>query len=153
MTETQDHRGRIVVGVDGSEHSKLALRWAARVAAAEGARIDAVTAWHYPTYAGYAGVPEDYTPKEEFERMLADTVDDVFGTDRPADMRLLTVQGGAAAVLLDAGKDAVMLVVGSRGHGGFMGLLLGSVSSKVAEHATCPVLVVHRQESATDAPS
>lgn len=69
-------------------------------------------------------------------------VDDVFGEQRPNGMQLRAIQGGGAPVLLDASRDALMVVVGSRGRGGFAGLLLGSVSAKVAEHAECPVLVV-----------
>jgi len=141
--ETPARRPRIVVGVDGSEHSKLALRWAARIAAAEGAQLDAVTAWHYPAYTGYAVLPAEYAPQQEFAKLLTETVDEVFGDQRPEGLRLRTVEGAAAAVLLAASRDALMTVVGSRGHGGFAGLLLGSVSSAVAEHAGCPVLVVH----------
>jgi nucleotide-binding universal stress UspA family protein len=62
-------------------------------------------------------------------------VDEVFGTDRPAGLRLRVLEGPAAARLLSASEQALMLVVGSRGRGGFAGLLLGSVSAKVAEHA------------------
>jgi nucleotide-binding universal stress UspA family protein len=148
MTETEDPRPRIVVGVDGSQHSKLALTWAARLASAEDARIEAIFTWEMPTTAyGYYG--GDYPTASEMEKVLIDTVDEVFDGQCPDGMQLRAVQGGAAATLLDASRDALMLVVGSRGHGGFMGLLLGSVSAKVAEHATCPVLVVH--ESAHDA--
>lgn len=142
MTEAQQSRPRIVVGVDGSEHSKLALRWAARIAASENARIDVVAAWEFPTSA-YDAVPESFIGQDEMEKELDDTVVEVFGADRPDGLELHAGRGGAAAMLLDASKDALMLVVGSRGHGGFVGLLLGSVSAKVAEHATCPVLVVH----------
>jgi nucleotide-binding universal stress UspA family protein len=134
---------RIVVGVDGSEHSKQALRWAARLASGEGARLDAIAAWEFPTMIGWNAMPPGYSPKLDIEKSLTETVDEVFGANRPADMRLRSFEGPAANVLLKAGKGALMMVVGSRGHGGFLGLLLGSVSAKVAEFATCPVLVVH----------
>jgi len=142
--------GRIVVGVDGSDHSKLALEWAARIAAAEGAWLDVVAVWETPTWYGWAPVlPDDYVPGQDMQKLLDETVDDVFGAERPADLRLRAVRGYPAAALLEASKDALMLVVGSRGHGGFRGLLLGSVSANVAEHATCPVLVVHRSKPDT----
>lgn len=142
MSETESSTPRIVVGVDGSEHSKLALQWAARIAVTEGARIEAVAAWEIPTMAyGYYGEPE--TERAEMKKMLAETVAEVFGDRAPVDITMLTQRGGPAQVLIDAGAGALLLVVGSRGRGGFAGLLLGSVSSKVAAHATCPVLVVH----------
>jgi nucleotide-binding universal stress UspA family protein len=152
MTKTEDCRPRIVVGVDGSDQSKLALKWAARIAVAEGARLEAIIAWELPTLAyGYVGT--GYSPRDEMEKVLIASVDEVFEGHRPDGMQLRSMSGGAAALLLDASRDALMVVVGSRGHGGFVGLLLGSVSSRVAEHATCPVLVVHdtqiHQDSAT----
>ena len=143
MAEMASDRPQIVVGVDGSEGSKAALRWAARIAASEGARIEAVGVWEVPSYAAYADLPE-----EDMQKLLTDTVDEVFGSERPVDMRLLTVRGPVHLNLLELSKGALMLVVGSRGHGGFAGLLLGSVSAKVAEHATCPVLIVHEKKVA-----
>ena len=133
---------RIVVGVDGSEQSKLALRWAARFAAVEQADIVAVSAWHYPNYGGWP-YPAEWQPGAETAKALTATIDEVFGAERPAGLQLRVHEGNPAKVLLDLSDGALLLVVGSRGHGGFAGLLLGSVSEKVAEHATCPVLVVH----------
>ena len=141
-------RGQIVVGVDGSEPSKRALRWAAFMAKATGSEILAVTAWQpYATY-GYAGigwtpVTGELDPAGLAEKILAQTLDDVFGPDRPAHLELATPEGNPARVILDAGHGARMIVVGSRGHGGFAGLLLGSVSAACTEHAGCPVLVIH----------
>jgi nucleotide-binding universal stress UspA family protein len=136
--------GRIVVGVDGSRDSEQALRWSARVAANLGARITVVTAWEFPASYGWAGLaPSDWSPAQDMDRAVADTVAAVFGDQPPAGLTVEVRQGGAAKVLLDASADAVMLIVGSRGHGGFAGLLIGSVSASVAEHASCPVLVVH----------
>ena len=151
MTSSRDPAGmRIVVGVDGSTQSKQALRWAASAAKASGAIIDAVAAWEYPANFGWVTVPNDWNPGTAMEKALSATVDEVFGTDRPVGMRLSVVEGYPTAVLLDASKDALMLIVGSRGHGGFAGLLLGSVSASVAEHATCPVLVVHGDRNPWD---
>lgn len=144
---THDAATRIVVGVDGSEQSKIALRWAAYLAGISGAHIDAVMAWEYPVSFGWAQgwtyVPEGWNPREDAEKALIATVDEVFGADRPLGMTLIAQEGNAARILLEHSAGATILVVGSRGHGGFAGLLLGSVSSNCAEHATCPVLVVH----------
>ncbi len=138
---------RIVVGVDGSDESKAALRWAARFGAMTGGGIDAVLAWHAPVNVGWTYVPDDWRPDEDAAKTLENAVDEVFGADRPADLALIVEEGNPAKVLLDHSAGAEMLVTGSRGHGGFAGLLLGSVSSHCAEHATCPVLVVHGDQA------
>ena len=135
--------GRVVVGVDGSLPSQRALRWGAHLAATFGAGLDAVIAWQFPATFGLSAVPSDWDPARDMRAALDQTVQDVFGDQPPAGLRRLVSEGGAAKVLLDASQGAIMLVVGSRGHGGFAGLLLGSVSSNVAEHASCPVLVIH----------
>ncbi|OZC75284.1 hypothetical protein CH251_11015 [Rhodococcus sp. 06-462-5] len=80
------------------------------------------------------------------QRALAEATAAAFGTDLPAGLKQVARQGSAAKALLEASHDAEILVVGSRGHGGFVGLLLGSVSSQCAEHAHCPVLVVHSRD-------
>lgn len=139
--------GRIVVGVDGSDSSKQALRWATALARGSGSRVDAVMSWDIPTTLGLGYLPQDVDMQSDTEKWLEQTVDEVFGAERPASLRTIVRQGSPARVLLDACKnDAAVLVVGSRGHGGFYGLLLGSVSAAVAEHAPCPVLVVHGDE-------
>lgn len=144
MTIEQTERPpRIVVGVDGSKESIQALRWASRMAALTGARLEAVAAWESPAPAGLAAAPQDWNPGRDADQALASTVDEVLGTERPSNMKLTAREGGAARVLLEESVGALMLIVGSRGHGGFMGLLLGSVSASVAEHASCPVLVIH----------
>jgi nucleotide-binding universal stress UspA family protein len=134
---------RIVVGVDGSEQSKDALRWAARIAPAFGAQLHAVAVWHIPLDTGWQTVPGYWNPKQDMEKCLTETVDQVFGTERPAGLELSVVEGQTAHAIIEASEGALMLIVGSRGHGGFAGLLLGSVSASLAEHAGCPVLVVH----------
>jgi nucleotide-binding universal stress UspA family protein len=134
----------IVVGIDGSDSSKNALRWAAKLAPALGATIHAVVAWEYPIVLGLdGGMPETWKPDETAKEILSDTLDSVFGKERPTGLKGSISQGHATFVLLDASNTADMLIVGSRGLGGFSGLLLGSVSSTCAEHAKCPVLVVH----------
>jgi nucleotide-binding universal stress UspA family protein len=134
---------RIVVGVDGSRHSEDALRWSAQLAAVLGARLEIVAAWEYPASFGWAAVAPDWNPGQDTEKVAAETIAAVFGDQPPADLQVHVREGGAAKVLLDACEGALMLVVGSRGHGGFAGLLLGSVSANVAEHASCPVLIIH----------
>lgn len=146
MADNGSGASRIVVGVDGSEGSKNALRWAARIAEATGARIDAIAAWELTSLYGWSAlsaIPAIYSPQPEIEKSLNETIDEVFGADRPKNMRVKALEGPAAKTLLSVSEGALMLVVGSRGRGGFTGLLLGSVSAKVAEHARCPVLVVH----------
>ena len=138
---------RVIVGVDGSPESQQALRWAAHFAAAGGARLVAVAAWDYPSTYGWAVWPQDWDLARDTQKALDSTVDEVFDAHRPTEIQLTVRQGSAAAVLLEESEGAQMLVVGSRGHGGFAGLLLGSVSAKVAEHASCPVLVVHGETS------
>jgi nucleotide-binding universal stress UspA family protein len=135
------NRPRIVVGVDGSDGSKDALRWAATFAAQLDARLDAVATWERPTASIWGMLPESYSPQRDIEGLLEKTVGEVFGSGRPADMRLKVLEGPAASVLIDLSDGALLLVVGSRGIGGFAGLLLGSVSARVAEHAKCAVLV------------
>lgn len=135
---------QVVVGIDGSDTSKAALRWAARLAPSLSATIHAIVAWEYPIIFGLeGGIPSEWRPDENAKEILSASLEEVFGKDRPAGLRGSISQGHPTFVLLDASKDAQMLVVGSRGLGGFAGLLLGSVSSACAEHAKCPVLVVH----------
>lgn len=149
---TGEGTSRIVVGIDGSDGSKRALRWAAKLADLLGARIDAVTTWELPTGSLLRALPASYSPEPDVEQLLTDTVDAVLGADRPADMRLKVLEGPAAQTLITVAEGALMLVVGSRGLGGFTGVLLGSVSARVAEHASCPVLVVHGEDGAPDIP-
>ena len=138
---------RIAVGVDGSASSKAALQWAARIACATGCGIDAITAWEYPASYGWMMAPAGWPSEADSITMAQRTVDEVFGEQRPTDVQVVCTYGPARTVLLDASKDAQMLIVGSRGHGGFASLLLGSVSAACAEHAHCPVLIVHEEPS------
>jgi nucleotide-binding universal stress UspA family protein len=136
-------RRRVVVGVDGSESSIDALRWAERLAGGLGAEIDAITTWQYPTsFAMVPGLP-DWDPQADAGRLLADAIRAAFGETPPPGLRAQVREGHPAAILVDAAADAELLVVGSRGHGGFAGLLLGSVSAHCTEHAACSVLVAH----------
>jgi nucleotide-binding universal stress UspA family protein len=137
---------RIVVGVDGSETSRHALRWAAEEARSHGSQLHVVHAWEVPAPAAAVGAGRRTAPPEgqhdEASRLVADVVRDELGEAPPGDVRTSIGRGPAAGVLLDAARNADLLVVGSRGLGGFRGLLLGSVSSKMASHAPCPVVIV-----------
>jgi nucleotide-binding universal stress UspA family protein len=138
---------RIVVGVDGSHGSIEALRWAQRTAQVMRVGIDATIVWTFESDSGMGMLPGNWNPRSDAEKTLASTLTAAFGRVHPADLRSVVVQGNPAKVLLDASEDAEMVVVGSRGIGGFAGLLIGSVSANCAAHASCPVAVVHHKAS------
>jgi len=144
MTQPQhQHERRIVVGIDGSAPSKAALAWAIRQARLTGAVIEAVIAWEFPATYGYpmqAGM--DINLEELATEVAADTIAEVSGPGDQVKIRPKVVEGNAARVLLDASAGADLLVVGSRGHGGFIEALLGSVGQHCVQHATCPVVVI-----------
>jgi nucleotide-binding universal stress UspA family protein len=141
---TGDTMERIVVGVDGSDTARRALNWAVAEARLRQATLDVVLAWHMPYIAGYPYAGVGFDPAT-FEKDAQTTLDSIIdGTDTtgvPSVERTLAV-GDAASALLAKSTDADLVVVGSRGLGGFTGLLLGSVSHHVTHHATCPVVVV-----------
>lgn len=136
---------RIVVGSDGSSTSQGAVRWASSAARAHGAALDVVHAWHVPYGTAYAWASTPIDPElieEAGQQILDRSLDGVDLSGIPAPVERILVAGSAAQALLDAAKDADLVVVGSRGIGGFTGLLLGSVSHQVAHHAPCPVVIV-----------
>ena len=136
-------QGRIVVGVDGSEGSMHALRWAAKQAGYTGATLEVVTAWDYPATYGWVPVPpEDYALADFAEKSLNEAIAEVFGADVPENLERRVVEGHPAQVLVAASKDAELLVVGSRGYGGFADALLGSVSTYCVHHAHGAVTVI-----------
>lgn len=136
-------RGLIVVGVDGSESSGQALRWAVEEARLRHARVRAVHAWWgYPMLAADT---EDQHPTNDASGAVQAFVTETLGEERDVEVEPVVVQGQqASAALVEAAKDAALLVVGSRGAGGFSSLLLGSVSQQCAHHASCPVVIVRR---------
>ena len=147
-----DGQARIVVGVDGSEGSKEALRYAARQARFTGADVEAVVAWSYPAFYGWTpAYPEDFHLAHIAQQALTQALDEVFGPDRPARLRTRVVEGRAAQVLVEASAGAELLVVGSRGYGGLADVLLGSVSTYCVHHARCPVTVIRRAGHAAQA--
>lgn len=149
MTAQQAHPvRRIVVGVDGSEQSLSALRWAGLLAAATGADIEAVIAWEYPTTYGEPVYTDDWRPDLDAGQVLEDALQEAFGEHRPTRLKTQVLEGPARVVLLEESAQADLIVIGSRGHGGFTGMLLGSVSAACAEHARCAVLVVHADPGA-----
>lgn len=133
---------RIVVGIDGSEDSKEALRWALEQARRTGAEIDAVTAWEVPltimvvpTYT-----EEDYV--EHARQVLQGVLDEIVGPVGDVAVHARVVEGRAARVLAHTAANADMLVVGSHGRGELPGMHLGSVASYCVHHAPCPVVVL-----------
>lgn len=138
---------RIVVGVDGSDGATHALAFAIAEAERWDADLEVVAAWEYPWQwtEGYNprwAEDEDWFAKHA-EEQATELVERVLGgRDGPPAMRVVTVRGPAVQVLVEAAADADLLVVGSRGRGGFRGMLLGSVSNGCVHHAPCPVTVV-----------
>lgn len=140
----------IVVGVDGSEHAKEALRWALREAALRKSGVLALYGWTMPAPPGrigyYAAPLQDPQPYQEgAETMLDSIVDEVAGDAGDVVIERSAVQGSPAEELVRASEGAELLVVGSRGLGGFSSLLLGSVSQQCAHHAHCPVVIVRSE--------
>lgn len=134
----------VVVGVDGSPGSSTALAWAAEEAARRGAVLRVVHGWSIPSmvYPVYLTAEAFAELPGQARHRLDEQVADVLGPEPPVPIEMVVEEGRPAEVVLEAAKGAAMVVVGSRGRGGFAGLLLGSVSSQVAHHAPCPVVIV-----------
>jgi nucleotide-binding universal stress UspA family protein len=156
----------VVVGVDGSVGAQEALRWALAEGRLRNSLVRVVHAWTFAYIGGsvegvvywdgsvnpYTSVGIDLSELHSaaealLERSLADVGDEIKGVE----IERQVVQGAAAAILVSAVAPGDLLVVGSRGHGGFVGLLLGSVSQQCVHHAPCPVVVVHAIEAASGA--
>lgn len=135
----------ILVGVDGSDSSLDALRYAATLADALRLPIRAIMTWDYAALIDLYSMP-DRSPDKETAVLLDAAIKDVFGDDPPVGLTAAVIAGPAPSVLIDESRRAEMLVIGSRGRGGFAGLLLGSVSATCATHAHCPVLIVRHQK-------
>src|SRR5690606_11466224 len=134
---------RIVVGVDGSDESRRALDWALAEARARGAGLDVVHAWDLPLIGNLGALAIDPMLCRDIGR---ETLDETMSADEASsadvDVQRILARGDAATVLIERGRRADLVVVGARGRGGFAGLLLGSVSRRVAQHASGPVVVV-----------
>ncbi len=142
---------RIVVGVDFSSGARAALLFALQDATRRGIPVEAVTAYRLPDYwmdfypvASYQPDQMRTAALERLRTFVAEVVAE--GPQPPPEVRAHAALGAAADVLVHESQDADLLVVGSRGHGGFTSMLLGSVSMQCALHASCPVTVVHAQE-------
>ena len=125
-TRAGNGQHRIVVGVDGSAPSKAALTWAVSQARLAGATVEAVIAWEFPTMAGYLMLVSDVDWEDLASRIIGDAVAEV--TDGGGQVKIMNkvVEGNAAQVLVDESAGADLLVLGNRGHGGFVEALLGS---------------------------
>jgi len=142
----------IVVGVDHSEGAKAALRFALEEATLRQATLRVVYAWQY-AYIGATGFEGSYPAlggdikelRDVAERDLDATLQEAIPETGTIELERRVVEDRPAAALVEESRGADMVVVGSRGHGGFAGLLLGSVSQQVAHHAACPVVIVHKK--------
>jgi nucleotide-binding universal stress UspA family protein len=151
-TEERDRGPRVVVGVDGSSGARAALRFALEDAVRRGVPVDAVAAYRPPdVWMDFYAVDDLEVDRqraaavERAEAFVADVLRELSG---PApEVRVRAVMGAAAEALIRESAGADLLVVGSRGHGGFSSMLLGSVSMQCALHAPCPVTVVHSPEA------
>lgn len=144
----EQRESRIVVGVEGSGGAKAALRWAIVEAGYRGSCVEVVTAYsntYVPASPDFNYVPLDPLDLEaEVKRMQSAVVDEVLAEvgQCGVEVRRVISRGRPADTLIKAAEGADMLVVGSRGRGGFRGLLLGSVSQQIAHHGDCPVVIV-----------
>ncbi|MFF9404899.1 universal stress protein [Streptomyces anandii] len=144
--QTSGARRRVVVGVDGSPSSYTALRWAAGYAGLVGGVVEAIHVWDTPSDVGWTGpaIDPEYDLEQARER-FAEELRGVFGQEHPAGLEEHLVEGDPSEVLIRASEGADILVVGSRGRGGFARAMLGSVSQRCAQHAACPVVVVRKE--------
>ena len=137
---------RIVVGVDGSDPSIRALQWAARQAAWSGATLEVLTAWNFPEHPAPLGIvvhvpwPDELIAEArlKLDEVISDSLPDI----DPDRVHAQVIRGSAVPVLLEASRDADLLVVGSHGRGAMVELLLGSVSDRCVRHAGCSVVVI-----------
>jgi nucleotide-binding universal stress UspA family protein len=141
-TDTEGTRETVVVGIDGSPNSIRALRWAAGYASSTGRTLEVVVVWDWYRSPGwYTPILIGLDPEGDAKHVLEKALIDLRSDWPHLSMTSRVVQGKPAPILADVSRDASMLVVGSRGHGEFAGMLLGSVSEYCATHAHCPVLV------------
>lgn len=145
MNAAQPPPSVIVVGVDGSDASKDALLWAARQAELTGSALVAVMSWEFPSmaYGAVMPLPDDFDIAGASQKIVDEAIDETLGEHPAVQVSTVVAEGPPALELLKTAKNADLLVVGSRGHGAFAGMLLGSVSEHCVTHSPCPVVVVH----------
>jgi nucleotide-binding universal stress UspA family protein len=149
-TTPQKEVGLVVVGIDGSDESIDALSWAIEEAHTRGARVRALNIWNCPVGYGIEMAAMSSLTPEILEKSASAVLNEAIekalvGVQEPPRIECVVRQGVASKELLAEGMNADLLVVGQRGHGGFIGLLLGSVANQVLHHATCPTVVIPRQ--------
>jgi nucleotide-binding universal stress UspA family protein len=142
MTAKEPITHRIVVGFDGSASSIAALDWAAAQAERTGSSVEVVTAWEWPTvYGAPMAFPEGFDPGTDAQAIADDGKQRITASFPGVTVRTVVEEGHPAPVLVEASEGASLLAVGSRGHGEFVGMLIGSVSEHAVANAHCPVLV------------
>lgn len=145
------HHGRIVVGIDGSDASIEALRWALDQAELTGALVEAVSAWQgRPKQSGHVPLYPDDLPAERAAVRLSEAIGEATTGRGPVDVVHRLVEGHPGDVLTAASEEADILVMGSRGLGRFTGALVGSVTQHCIQHADCPVVVIRLDEDRPD---
>jgi len=133
---------RIVVGVDGSPSSIAAVEWAANQAELTAASLEVLMSWEWPNGYGWSPVPTDYDPAHASEIALGELLEPIRTAHPGLPIQATVIEGHPAPLLIKASHGADLLVVGSRGHGEFVGMLLGSVSEHCVSNAHCPVVVL-----------
>jgi nucleotide-binding universal stress UspA family protein len=134
--------GRIIVGVDGSEDSKQALRWAVAQAERTGQHIEAIAAWEVPVTILLLPTATEQDYADRSAAVLSDTLHEAIGDEPPVVVRARTREGRAAHVLTSEATPEDTLVIGSHGRGELPGMHLGSTASYCVHHAPCPVVVL-----------
>lgn len=152
MTPEQPSDHRIVVGTDGSPSSIAALRWAARQAELTGAALEVLMTWEWPVTFAWSMVPNGNDPGGDCEKALDEVLVPIRASHPDLPIRANVIEGHPAPILIKASHGADLLVLGSRGHGAFTGMLLGSVSEHCVSNAHCPVLVVRDGGSPQSSP-
>jgi nucleotide-binding universal stress UspA family protein len=142
LTAQAEIGGRIVVGVDGSEPSKAALAWAICQAGLTGALVEAVIAWARPIWVRHRSLMPGLDWEGLATQVLGDAVADAASGTEPVEIKKKAIRGNPAQVLVEESAGAELLVLGSRGFGGFAGALLRSTGQQCVHHASCPVVVI-----------
>ncbi|GAA4618777.1 universal stress protein [Saccharopolyspora hordei] len=132
----------VLVGVDGSEESVRALRWAAKHVSDVGGIVHAAMIWHQPVQFGYRLPTPDKELEQRARTLLDGAVERIKSEFPKVDLRARLIRGHVVNEMVALSKQADLLVVGNKGHGAFAGMMVGSVALKLVHHAACPVVVV-----------